>query len=426
MESYTFYFDESFHDPKLRVNERGQFNILRKDALDNYVGVFWGCPTFESISNRKLIKKFEDRQKAQYGLTDEQELKSTIISKKNFKYGIRSFNKNTMMFYQELFELLDVLNPVLQINMISKMEVYLRSAFKGLHYLGQGELLENSFFYTLTKFMITYHNEELLISLYNVYDHSSMTKFKKLLEYDLECIIKEIKGIVRKKMELIAFQNVIYILKHSIIDELPEKEYEFQYFINFEGLCNLCEEKNIDIEFANIIIDEEQKTYCAAQNYRFQNVRCGKSDEIIELRLADWIASFIGRMAYGLENDEGMEEDVVTDIRKIGENDLASKRILSEKWFDIDIKQFELYHLLYNVLILGHMEYWTAMTMSYGDQCLTFYTLLRYFSRYDDYVKYRKIDVKLHSEYFNSACCIELERSYQDLYRNSYIGGDTL
>ena len=183
-------------------------------------------------------------------------------------------------------------------------------------------------------------------------------------------------------------------------------------------MCNLLEEKNINMELVNIVIDEEQSTYSASQNYRFQNIKCGKSHEIIELRLADWIASFIGRMIYGLFNDEGVEEDTVTNIRKIGENDLTSKRILSENWFDIDIKQFELYHLLYDVLIIGHTEYWTAMTMSYNDQCSNFYTLLRYFSSYDNYDKYRKINSKFHSEYFNSACCTELERSYQDFYKN--------
>lgn len=418
MKSYTFYFDESFHDRMIRINEKGQFNILREDALDNYIGVFWGTPTNELTSNRKLIQKFEDRQRKQYGLADEQELKSTIISKKNFKYGIRSFNKVTMTFYQELFELIDVINPVLQINMISKMELYLRSAFKGLHYLGWGELLDKSFFYSLTKFMITYSNEELLIALYNVHDYSSMMKFKRLLQYNFECIIKEINGIQRKERELEAFQNILYVLKNSILNELPDKEYKFQYFINFDGLCKLLEEKNIKMEFVNIVIDEEQNTYAASQNYRFQNVRCGKSNEIIELRLADWIASFIGRMIYGMYSDEGMVEDDVTDIRKIGENDLASKRILSEGWFDIDDKQFDLYHLLYNVLVIGHTEYWTAMTLSYGDQCSTFYTLLRYFSGYDDYEIYKKINVKLHSEYFNSACCKELERSYQNFYRS--------
>lgn len=422
MKSYTFYFDESFHDRKIRINEHGQFNILREDTLDNYIGVFWGCPTSELTSNRKLIQKFENRQKIQYGLTDEQELKSTVISKKNFKYGIRSFNKVTMTFYKELFELLSILNPVIQVNMVSKMELYLRYAFNGLHFGRKSEAMGKSFFYTLTKFMITYHNEELLKTLYNVRNYDSMIEFKKLLQFNFECIINEIKDIKRKEKELVAFRDVLYVLKHSIIDELPEKEYEFKYFINFEGLCNLLKEKNIDMEFVNIIIDEEQGTYSASQSYKFQNVKCGKSNEVIELRLADWIASFIGRMTYGLYNDEGLKEDIVTDIRRIGENDLVSKRILSKNWFDIDEKQFELYRLIYDVLIIGHTEYWTAMTMSYGDQCAIFYTMLRYFSTYDNYEKYRKIDSNLHSENFNCTCCAELGRSYQNFYKSLDTG----
>ena len=40
MDLYTFYFDESFHDRKLLVNDKGQINALREDALENYVGVF--------------------------------------------------------------------------------------------------------------------------------------------------------------------------------------------------------------------------------------------------------------------------------------------------------------------------------------------------------------------------------------------------
>ena len=69
----------------------------------------------------------------------------------------------------------------------------------------------------------------------------------------------------RKQQELVAYQNILYVLNHSIMDELPEKEYEFQYFINFEGLSNLLEEKNINTELVNIVIDEEKSTYSASQ-----------------------------------------------------------------------------------------------------------------------------------------------------------------
>lgn len=418
MESYTFYFDESFHDRKIRVNEKGQFNILREDALDNYIGVFWGCPSSDLGSNRKLIQKFEDRQRAHYGLSKEQELKSTIISKKNFKYGVRSFNKDTLNFYREFFELLEIINPVLQINMVSKTELYLRIAFKGLVYKGVGLLSENAFYYTLTKFMLTYHNEELLKSLYNVQDYKSLLEFKKLLQYNFRCIINEIRGIKRKEMELTAFQNILYILENSVIKELPEKEYNFQYYINFEGLCKLLDEKNIDIRLVSVVIDEEQKTYLTAQNYAFYDVRCGKSEEMIELRLSDWLASFIGRFIYGIYNDEGMKEDKVTNIREIGKNDLESKRLLSKQWFDLDEKQFNLYQLIYEALIIGHTEYWTAMAMSFADQCVDFYSLIRYFSKYDSYKRYKKIDAKLHSEYFNCDTLVELQHLYQSFIGN--------
>lgn len=413
MESYVFYFDESFHDRKIRINDKGKINVLREDALENYIGVFWGCPRSELSSNRKFIERFEKKQREHYKLEDKQELKSTVISKKNFIYGIRSFNKDTLKFYQDLFRMLEVIKPVLQVNMISKMELYLRQAFKGMKYYKPEELIEDSFYYTLTKFMITYHNEELIRSLFDVHDYESMLKFKELLLYNFECILKEISEIERKEREVVAFRNIVFVLEHSVFVELPNKEYEFLYFTNFEGLCNLLEEKDIDLSLVDIIIDNESKTLESAQLYNFQTVKCRESHEVVELRLADWIATFIGRMIYGLYHDEGMKEDKVYDIRHIGESDLERKRILSEKWFELDEERFNLYKLIYDVLIIGHTEYWTAMTMSYGDQCNSFYSLLRYFGGLKDYEEYKNIDTKMHSEYYNASCCYALERSYE-------------
>lgn len=413
MESYVFYFDESFHDRKIRINDKGKFNVLREDALENYIGVFWGCPRSELSSNRKLIERFENKQRKHYKLQDKQELKSTVISKKNFIYGVHSFNKDTLKFYQDLFRMLEVINPVIQVNMISKMELYLRQAFKGMRYYMPEEVNEKSFYYSLTKFMITYHNEELIRTLFDVHNYESMLKFRDLLLYNFECILKEISEIERKKREVVAFRKIVFVLKNSVFVKLPEKEYEFSYFINFDGLCKLLEEKNIAVPLVDIIIDNESKTLEAAQSYKFQTVKCRESHEVVELRLADWIATFIGRMIYGLYHDEGMKEDKVYDIRHIGENDLERKRILSEKWFELEEERFNLYKLIYDVLIIGHTEYWAAMTLSYGDQCNSFYSLLRYFGGLKDYEEYKNIDTKIHSEYYNASCCYALERSYE-------------
>ena len=82
--------------------------------------------------------------------------------------------------------------------------------------------------------MITYHNEELIRTLFDVHDYESMLKFRDLLLYNFECILKEISEIERKKREVVAFRKIVFVLKNSVFVKLPEKEYEFSYFINFD------------------------------------------------------------------------------------------------------------------------------------------------------------------------------------------------
>ena len=40
---YTFFFDEAFHDRIIRLNKTGVLNTMVDNALDSYIGVFWGC-----------------------------------------------------------------------------------------------------------------------------------------------------------------------------------------------------------------------------------------------------------------------------------------------------------------------------------------------------------------------------------------------
>ena len=132
-------------------------------------------------------------------MSDEQELKSTVISKKNYIYGIRSFNKNTMSFYKELFEALEVIDPILQINMISKVEYFVRRLFENL-ILPDG-VNENLFYYSITKILFFYHNKELLQALYNVKDMNTTQNFYQLLIKNLNCILRVIDTIPRKIKE---------------------------------------------------------------------------------------------------------------------------------------------------------------------------------------------------------------------------------
>ena len=103
---YDFYFDESFHDRKIKLTSSGELNTLSDNALDSYIGVFWGCLHNDLNDAVTLLTAFEEKQKAKFGLSEGQELKSTTIAKKNFKYGVATFNSNTLDFYRDLFQCL--------------------------------------------------------------------------------------------------------------------------------------------------------------------------------------------------------------------------------------------------------------------------------------------------------------------------------
>ena len=127
---YVFYFDEAFHDRKIVIASNGKINTLRDDAIDDYIGVFWGCERARLSEYMGQLTKFEEKYKKVFTLEDGQELKSEIIGKKNYQYGIRTFNKNAIALYSELFELLSNWNYVLQINVISKVELLIRCALQ--------------------------------------------------------------------------------------------------------------------------------------------------------------------------------------------------------------------------------------------------------------------------------------------------------
>lgn len=410
---YTFYFDESFHDRKILVNDKGHLNVLREDALENYVGVFWGCKSSELGTNIKILQRFEQRQKERFGLSEKQELKSTVISKKNYIYGIHSFNKNAMNFYRELFEVIDIIDPILQINTISKVEYFVRRLFE--YTTLPNWVNVNSFFYSMTKMLIVYHNKELLQALYSANDKRTTQKFYRLLIMNLNVILKTIDTIPRKTAEKEAIKQLLFILSQTEIVIGEEKKFNFAYFINFDGLEKLMEEMHIDIGTIRLIIDQEENTYLNALEYPFAEVFQADSAVNLQIRLCDWISGFIGQIMYAIFHDNTMLEDSVEDIRRIGENDIERKHLLSKEWFELSESQFELYKYIYEIIIVRHQYYWTNMTLSYGDAASCFFSLIRYIASYKGYEEFRKVCLELHTEYYNSYCCEDLKRHYESL-----------
>ena len=60
---YVFYFDEAFHDRKIVLSEQGSINTLREEAIDDYVGVFWGFKSEYFNEFTQQLTDFERKYK---------------------------------------------------------------------------------------------------------------------------------------------------------------------------------------------------------------------------------------------------------------------------------------------------------------------------------------------------------------------------
>lgn len=415
MSNYTFYFDESMHDRKIGLSKDGDFNFMKESSFDVYVGAFWGIRTKKLSQVNMLLTAFENKQKQTFGLTAAQELKTTTLNKKNFNYGFRSFNRDCHCFYNDLFDLIHSINPVIQITMISKMELFLRHVFS--NYVFELTCInENSFYYSIAKFMIVYGTEELRNELISVRCIEDMNHFIESIISELKTIKRKNQSIPRKRRENEAFEQLILILENTeTASGVSQKQYPFEYRFVFDGLCRLLEEKRINTKTTEVIIDNEEKTYIAAQSFAFEKTKKLESYQSVELRMADWIVGFAGRMVVALNRDKSLNEHIES-LSELDEKDMVSKHLLSSEWFEISEESFELYKKAYQVFILDRLnEYWASMTAAYSDATTLFYSLLRYFGGFDDYSDYIRIPVNEHPDSFNSLACQDLSRVYRQL-----------
>lgn len=423
MSNYTFYFDESMHDKALGLLEDGSFNFLKDASYDAYVGVFWGVRTKKLLNLTSDIASFESKQKFRLGLTNEQELKTTTFKKKNFHYGLRSFNHDIYCFYDELFDLVHSLNPVIQITIISKMELYIRQVFSN-YCVDMSLVIPELFYYSLTKFMLIYGTEQLRKKLLSVNSKDEMNHFVESMISELKTIIDKTQGVDRKRREREAFKQLVFILENSNnAIGVPRQQYPFEYRCSFDGLCHLLEEKRINISTTDVIIDKEKNTYKASTLYDFENTKQLESHHSVELRLSDWIAGFVSRMIVAINTDDSFNEHIES-LSELDEKDIVSKHLLSSKWFEIDEVTFGLYRKAFRLFILDRSEeYWATMTAAYFDSTVLFYSLLRYFGSFDDYQTYKNVPVEMHSEYFNACACDELESEFIKKQKRINYGG---
>ena len=166
----VFFFDESFHSRK--INKQ---TIEDKEFFDNYVMTGIGCLRKDLYENEILYKQFEEKFKEKFSINENDELKSKIVKKEQYKYGIKSFNKKSLELYKDFWKLMNQSDYIYYICAISKLE-YILTQFS---YNIWGIRDYSSFVYSIVKAVNVYRPKEVLKALFEKLTSLNEVQFLK-------------------------------------------------------------------------------------------------------------------------------------------------------------------------------------------------------------------------------------------------------
>lgn len=399
---WNLYYDESFSDRKI-TNKDGVLNILRENTLDSYVSTFILINTslLSDIENRYHI--FEEITKKILGLSNEVEVKGELISKKKqFKNGIASFHKNTVEIYQLYFDFIFENNLDFQLNVFNKMELLLRSSV--VKNSIPKDLKNNSFIYSLSKFLAIYNDSRVLNSFFEPKYYSEISR--KIIEL-MEVVQQHIEGIERKSLENFMMKESISILKRVKFKKITD--IAWNYNIQLDGALKLLDEMNVCTSSVNFYPDKGSGMVPYVNKGLYREVVELDSQHAVGVRICDIFSNFVGRLVKSYR-----ENTVESPLCDIENHDFSTQRIIGEEWFKINEHQFNLYATISKVLNAKKPIYWSSFTGSNSDDLIIFVSLIHYFGHvHKTFEEYCENSYDTHVISFNSYLTETLRKSFE-------------
>jgi len=384
---YNFYFDESFHT---RTITEPSFSA--NDYFNSYISTGMGINSNNISRIFRKYKEFEEKYKKFYSVS---ELKSEIINKKHYKYGISTFKKNEVELYYDYFTFLLDNDIQYYISVCDKLEyLLLQCKYKAPYYFNKYACI-----YSLTKLINVYRPKDVIEDI--------MNKNNKLIEDLRKFLIKQLNingNIKLKENENEAINNILLFLKYIDASEI---DYVFSYNFTYIGLNKLIQELNLsDVK---VIIDKEAtgRIWKSAKKEGFVDSRQINSKRSPGVRISDMFCGFISRTMRAIYDDTKNNPQIP----------YTDKHMLNEKWFIIDENRFNLYKLVAKYIKKNINVYYGSYVGIYFDLFDEFIGLVYYFDKFDSFINYNKKNTKEHFEKCNN---IILSRICNDLKRFEY------
>lgn len=383
----NFYFDEANYDRKITYKpEKNEVNILNSQNWDTFVGVFIGIKKEDLIKFENSYLDFEEKYKNKFLNEDlGKELKGEIIRNKNFKNGFNTFNKDTVEFYSDFFDILINHNCIFQLNCFSKIERVIDTAFDdykwALRLIGVNV---PRFIYSLTKYTYTYKFLELTEKLFKYSISDNYINIIEIFKNSIDETLEEIKPLKRKKKERKELKKLKYILNFLDFDISIESKIEWECSYNFKGLNLLLEEIKREPNEIKLYLDQDKKNFEAALESekvygKYKVLKSSNSKEIIGIRAADILATFFSKFSKALE--EELKEDYRDGIKE-------ERKLIEEQWFKINKNQFL---LVKKIECLFSKSYFSSTYFSYyTDFIRTVFYYLHYINLFRTFEEYKK------------------------------------
>lgn len=384
--SYKFFIDESMHDPKITLKN----TLINRN--DKYSSSYFTLAAVgsENKNMSELLNQYsilERKYKKLHHTNKEDEFKGKSIKSKNFVYGLNSMAEKFVMFFNELFTILNDYKAIIHLSTVSKFELLFHSIFSE-NYEDWAKIKD----YKKTTHIILeiLHNnltEELLEVLFN--PDSKPLDFHEQVGLINKKLKSNMNGSYYSELYAkVSDQIVLYLLLVAKRFSFQEY-YDWNYIFSLNGLSKLLISLNADRYNTKIILDGIGKRtlplYYSAI-LLFNDIKVGREDskENIGLRLADMIANFFARIMRSIENDYN------------------GNKYLDPIWFDLDEIRFNCYKNIGLYLQKMRDVKWTTYTGVYSHIPVRMFSLFEFFTYFRDYEDFRKIksyDCSIKVEY---------------------------
>lgn len=387
---YSIFHDEAFHDHKVTAKHKTHLNIESKDSSSYFYLMHLGFPNEKLDDYLHKYLNIESNYKKQLHLTDEQELKGTTIKKRWFKYGIQSMNEKQIDFYEDFLSLIDK-DVLISVSVINQFELVFSIVFHDYirHLLQRADFLQS--YYAFCKFLYMNKTETLITLLFDIENNQSA--IKQEIKQIAENVIKQNESIPHKYTETPTAKALLDFIINSEFNFYTIKDYNMDYEWSFEALNSLLNELNIPNNTCKIYIDGEQgfeHIIQMLQNEDFYSVEGVNSSKSTGTRMTDMFIRLVSAIIHSLEDQ----------LINIGKNDKENKHDLSEEWFKLNEKQFNLYKTIATIFNQRINIPMTTSLSIYKDAPFIFFRLLDYIDRFESFSAFKNKSAIDHSYTF--------------------------